>query len=317
MWSCSPFIGEYPLFAYKGVKQMGEFDYSRSGNPTRKALEDCLAALEGGTRGFYTAREWRRGVGLALFSAGDHIIVHNDLYGGTYRLLVNVTAKQGIEVEFVNLRNLDALGAAIRPNTKLIWTETPTNPLMNILDLAAIARIAKSKGVLTLCDNTFLTPYLQNPLFGWVSTYVLHSIVEVYINGHSDISEGQSSLMTWSWQRRYTSIRTRWALAKTQFDCFLVLRGVRDFLAVRMEAHGSSLTLARWLEAHPKVERVNHPGLESHPQHELAARQARGFGGTFSFLVNGGEEACDKLLGRVKLTLAESLGGVESLIEHP
>ncbi len=310
-------IYQVSTFAYKGVKQMGKFDYSRSGNPTRGALEECLAALEGGIRGFAYGTGMAAEVSaLALLSAGDHIIVHNDLYGGTYRLLVNVTAKSGVEVEFVNLRDLDALRDAIRPNTKLIWTETPTNPLMNILDLPAIAEIAKSKGVLTLCDNTFLSPYFQNPLALGIDI-VLHSTTK-YINGHSDVVGGAIVVKDAELAEKVYFYQNAMGACQAPFDCFLVLRGLKT-LAVRMEAHNrNALALAHWLEAHPKIQRVNHPGLESHPQHELAARQARGFGGTFSFLVEGGEEACDRLLGAVKLfTLAESLGGVESLIEHP
>ncbi len=304
-------------FAYEGVKQMGKFDYSRTGNPTRKALEDCLAAIEGGTRGFVYGTGMAAEVSaLALLSAGDHIIVHNDLYGGTYRLLTGVIAKQGIEVEFVNLRDLDAVRASIRPNTKMIWAETPTNPLMNIVDLAAIAEIAKSRGVLTLCDNTFLSPYFQNPLSLGIDI-VLHSTTK-YINGHSDVVGGALVVKDDELGERVFFYQNAMGTCQAPFDCFLVLRGLKT-LAVRMEAHNrNALHLAHWLEAHPKVEAVNHPGLESHPQHELASRQARGFGGTFSFRIRGGEDACDRFLGGVRLfTLAESLGGVESLIEHP
>ncbi|MHB9036439.1 MAG: cystathionine gamma-synthase [Armatimonadota bacterium] len=310
-------IYQVSTFAYEGVKKMGEFDYSRSGNPTRKALEECLAALEGGSHGFVYGTGMAAEVSaLALLSAGDHLIVHNDLYGGTYRLLVSVIAKQGVEVEFVNLRELDALRSAIKPNTRLIWTESPTNPLMNILDLTAIAQIAKAKGVLTLCDNTFLSPYFQNPLALGIDI-VLHSTTK-YINGHSDVVGGALIVNDAELAEKVAFYQNAMGTCQAPFDCFLVLRGLKT-LAVRMEAHNrNALQLARWLEAHPKIERVNHPGLESHPQHELASRQARGFGGTFSFLVKGGEEAVDRLLANVKLfTLAESLGGVESLIEHP
>jgi cystathionine beta-lyase/cystathionine gamma-synthase len=310
-------IYQVSTFAYEGVKQMGKFDYSRTGNPTRKALEDCIAVLEGGSHGFVYGTGMAAEVSaLALLSTGDHIIVHNDLYGGTYRLLVSVTAKQGVDVEFVNLRDLDALNEAIRPNTKLIWAETPTNPLMNILDLVAIAEIAKSKGVLTLCDNTFLSPYFQNPLALGIDI-VLHSTTK-YINGHSDVVGGAIVVNNAELAQKVFFYQNAMGTCQAPFDCFLVLRGLKT-LAVRMEAHNrNALALAHWLEAHPKVERVNHPGLGSHPQYELAIRQARGSGGTFSFLLKGGEEACDKLLGSVKLfTLAESLGGVESLIEHP
>ncbi|MFQ3549384.1 MAG: PLP-dependent aspartate aminotransferase family protein [Armatimonadota bacterium] len=310
-------IYQVSTFAYEGVKKMGKFDYSRSGNPTRKALEDCIAQLEGGSHGFVYGTGMAAEVSaLALLAAGDHIIVHNDLYGGTYRLLVSVIAKNGVEIDFVNLRDLDALKSAIKSNTKLIWTESPTNPLMNILDLAAIAEIAKSKGVLTLCDNTFLSPYFQNPLSLGIDI-VLHSTTK-YINGHSDVVGGAIVVNNPELAEKVYFYQNAMGSCQAPFDCFLVLRGLKT-LALRMEAHNkNALGIARWLEEHPKIEKVLHPGLESHPQHELASRQARGYGGTFSFLLKGGEEACDKFLANVKLfILAESLGGVESLIEHP
>lgn len=312
-----PPIYQVSTFAYKGVKQMGPFDYSRTGNPTRKALEDCLAALEGGTRGFaFGTGMAAETTALALLDAGDHIIVHDDLYGGTYRLLTGIVARHGVEVEFVNLRDLDALRATIKTNTKLIWTESPTNPLMNLLDLAAIAEIAKARGVLTLCDNTFLSPYYQNPLALGIDI-VLHSTTK-YINGHSDVVGGAIIVGDDALGQRVFYHQNAMGTCQAPQDCFLVLRGLKT-LALRMEAHNSNaLAIARWLEAHPKIERVLHPGLESHPQHELALRQARGFGGTFSFRVKGGEDEAFRLLSNVKLfILAESLGGVESLIEHP
>ncbi len=310
-------IYQVSTFAYKGVKQMGPFDYSRSGNPTRKALEDCIASLEGGTYGFaFGTGMAAETTALTLLSAGDHLIVHDDLYGGTYRLCSSVVARQGVDVQFVNLRDLDALRSAIKPNTRLIWTETPTNPLMNILDLAAIAEIAKAKGVLTLCDNTFLSPYFQNPLALGIDM-VLHSTTK-YINGHSDVVGGAIVVDEPELAKRLAFLQNALGTCQAPFDCFLVLRGLKT-LAVRMEAHNrNALTIAQWLERHPKIESVLHPGLESHPQRELASRQARGFGGTFSFKVKGGEDEAFRLLANVKLfILAESLGGVESLIEHP
>lgn len=310
-------IYQVSTFAYKGVKQMGAFDYSRSGNPTRKALEDCIASLEGGTNGFaFGTGMAAETTALALLSAGDHLIVHDDLYGGTYRLCSSVIARQGVEVQFVNLRDLDALRAAIKPNTRLIWTETPTNPLMNILDLASISEIAKAKCVLTLCDNTFLSPYFQNPLILGIDI-VLHSTTK-YINGHSDVVGGAIVVNEPELAKRLAFLQNALGTCQAPFDCFLVLRGLKT-LAVRMEAHNkNALAIAQWLEKHPKIESVLHPGLKSHPQHELALRQTRGFGGTFSFKVKGGEDEAFRLLANVKLfILAESLGGVESLIEHP
>ncbi len=310
-------IYQTSTFAFKDVNQPGEFDYSRSGNPTRKALEDCLAALEGGTDGFVFATGMAaEATILELYGPGDHLIVHDDLYGGTYRLLMNVTKRHGVDVEFVNLREPDLLTKAIRPDTKAIWTETPTNPLMNIFDLLAIARIAREHNIVTICDNTFLSPYFQRPLDLGIDV-VVHSTTK-YINGHSDVVGGALIVKDPDLAQKIRFLQNAMGVCAGPQDCFLVLRGVKT-LPVRMEAHNrNALALAHWLEAHPKVGRVLHPGLESHPQHRLAQQQMTGYGGTFSFLVRGGEEEAFRLLGAVKLfTLAESLGGVESLIEHP
>ena len=310
-------IYQTSTFAFKGVNQPGKFDYSRSGNPTRKALEDCLAALEGGTAGFAFATGMAaEATLLAALCQGDHVLVHDDLYGGTYRLLTKVTANCGVGVDFVNMRNLPALAKAIRPNTKLLWTETPTNPLMNLLDLAAIAKLAKEKGVATVCDNTFLSPYFQRPLDLGIDI-VVHSTTK-YINGHSDVVGGALITKNPKWAEKLGFLQNAMGTCAGPQDCFLVLRGLKT-LAIRMEAHNrNSLELARWLSNHPKVKAVLHPGLESHPQHELAKRQMTGFGGTFSFRLRGGKDEAFRFLGGVKLlTLAESLGGVESLIEHP
>jgi cystathionine gamma-lyase len=310
-------IYQTSTFAFKNVNEPGEFDYTRSGNPTRKALEDCLAALEGGDQGFVFATGMAaEATVLELFGAGDHLIVHDDLYGGTYRLLVNVTRKHGVEVDFVNMRDLALLQSAIRPNTRAIWTETPTNPLMNLLDLRAIADIARERGIVTVCDNTFLSPYFQRPLELGIDI-VVHSTTK-YINGHSDVVGGAVIVKDTLLADRIKFLQNAMGTCQGPLECFLVLRGVKT-LPVRMETHNkNALVLAQWLEAHPKIERVLHPGLESHPQYALALRQMTGYGGTFSFCVTGGEEQTFRLLGSLKLfTLAESLGGVESLIEHP
>lgn len=310
-------IYQTSTFAFQGVNQPGVFDYSRSGNPTRKALEDCLAALEGGTRGFaFATGQAAEATVLAHFTPGDHVIAHDDIYGGSYRLLVHLLREKGVGVDFVNLRDLDALTAALRVNTRAIWTETPTNPLMNLLDLAAIAAIAKVHGIITICDNTFLSPYFQRPLDLGIDI-VLHSTTK-YINGHSDVVGGAVIVKDAALAERIGFYQNAMGTCAGPQDCFLVLRGVKT-LAVRMDAHHrNALALAHWLEAHPKVARVHHPGLESHPQHALARRQMTGYGGTFSFRVHGGQEEAFRLLSQVRLfTLAESLGGVESLIEHP
>lgn len=310
-------IYQTSTFAFKGVNQPGKFDYSRSGNPTRAALESCLAALEGGTHGFAFATGMAaEATALAMFSAGDHLIIHDDLYGGTYRLLTKIVACHGITMDFVNLRDLEALRRAIRPNTRLIWTETPTNPLMNLQDLRAIAQIARQRNVLTICDNTFLSPYFQRPLDLGIDIS-LHSTTK-YINGHSDVVGGALITKNAQLAERIGFHQNAMGTCSAPQDCFLVLRGIKT-LAVRMEAHNrNALALARWLEGHPKVKAVLHPGLESHPQHKLAREQMTGFGGTFSFRVRGGRDEAFRLLGGCRLfTLAESLGGVESLIEHP
>lgn len=310
-------IYQVSTFAFREVGKPGPFDYSRSGNPTRKALEDCLAALEGGLRGFaFGTGMAAETTVLALLAAGDHVIVHNDLYGGTYRLFTGFAARNGVSVEFVNLRDLNALRAALRPETRMIWTETPTNPLMNLLDLEAIAKVAREHGAVTVCDNTFLSPYFQNPIERGIDL-VVHSTTK-YINGHSDVVGGAVVTGREDLAERMGFFQNALGTCQSPQDCFLVLRGIKT-LPLRMEAHNrNALKIARWLESNPKIERVLHPGLESHPQHALAQRQMRGYGGTFSFRVKGGQDAALRVLGGVRLfILAESLGGVESLIEHP
>ncbi|NLH98388.1 MAG: PLP-dependent transferase [Chthonomonadales bacterium] len=311
-----PPIYQTSTFAFEAVGKPGAFDYTRSGNPTRKALEDCLAALEGGSRAFSFASGMAAvATALALLDAGDHVLVHDDLYGGTYRYLTNVTVRQGVEVGFVNMRDLDALQAAIRPATRMIWTETPTNPLMNLQDLAAIAAIARDRRIITVTDNTFASPYNQRPLDLGIDIS-LHSMTK-YINGHSDVIAGALIVRDEGLAERLGFLQNALGTPLSPFDCFLVLRGIKT-LPIRMEAHNANaLAIARWLQEQPAVAEVLHPGLDSHPQRDLAARQMRGIGGTFSFRMQTGDAAV-RLLERVKLfTLAESLGGVESLIEHP
>ena len=310
-------IYQTSTFAFRGVNQPGPFDYSRSGNPTRKALEDCLASLEGGLRGFAFATGMAaEATVLMMFEAGDHIVVHDDLYGGTYRLLTSVVASKGIAIDFVNLRDIHALRSAIRPNTRALWLETPTNPLMNLLDLKAIADVAREQSVLTICDNTFLSPFFQRPLEHGIDI-VVHSTTK-YINGHSDVVGGAAIVNNPALGDKIGFLQNAMGTCAGPQDCFLVLRGIKT-LALRMEAHNqNALGLARWLQAHPRVAEVLHPGLETHPQHDLALRQTTGFGGTFSFRLKGGKGDVFRALGRLSLfTLAESLGGVESLIEHP
>lgn len=312
-----PPIYQVSTFEFRGVGEPGPFDYSRCANPTRKALEDTLAVLDAGTRGFAFATGMAAEVtALALLSAGDHIIVQDDLYGGTWRLLTTVTARQGVTVEFVDLQDEGRLRAALRPNTKAIWFESVTNPLMNVVDIAMLVRLARECGALTICDNTFLSPYFLRPLDHGVDL-VVHSTTK-YINGHSDVVGGAIVARDAGLCEQVASLQNTMGSCAGPFDCFLVLRGVKT-LPLRMRHHdASSLCIARWLEQHPSVKAVLHPGLESHPAHALAKKQFGGLGGTFSIRLRDGEAAVARLLGNVKLfTLAESLGGVESLIENP
>jgi cystathionine beta-lyase/cystathionine gamma-synthase len=304
-------------FAFRGVGQHGPFDYSRSGNPTRKALESCLAALEGGTAGFAFATGMAAETTLLMmFESGDTIVVHDDLYGGTYRLFESVLATKQIRAHFVDLRDLSKFSAALAAVPKAVWIESPTNPLMNLVDIRAVAELAHQHGALVICDNTFLSPYFQRPL-DLGADIVVHSTTK-YINGHSDVVGGGLVVKDPRLAERIYFLQNAMGTCAGPQDCFLVLRGIKT-LAVRMEEHNrNALEIARWLAKHPKVSAVLHPGLESHPQHELALRQARGFGGTFSFRVEGGEEGAKQVLAGCRVfTLGESLGGVESLIEHP
>ena len=310
-------IYQTSTFAFRAVGQPGAFDYSRSGNPTRKALEECLAALEGGAAGFAF------GTGMAaettlvmLFQSGDTILVHNDLYGGTYRLFETAFRSKGIRARYIDLRDRDVLEAALAEGAAAVWIESPTNPLMNLVDLKQTADAAHRHGALAICDNTFLSPYFQRPLeFG--IDIVVHSTTK-YINGHSDVVGGAAMVNRADLAERIGFLQNALGTCAGPQDCFLVLRGIKT-LALRMEEHNrNALAVAQWLSRHPKIESVLHPGLESHPQHRLALQQMRGYGGTFSFRVGGGQEAVFRMLAGVRIfTLAESLGGVESLIEHP
>ena len=310
-------IYQTSTFAFHGPGQHGPFDYSRSGNPTRKALESCLAALEGGTAGFAFATGMAAETTLLMmFEAGDTIVVHDDLYGGTYRLFESVLANKQIRAHYVDLRSLAKFSEALAAAPKAVWVESPTNPLMNLVDIQAVSDLAHQHGALVICDNTFLSPYFQQPLeLG--ADIVVHSTTK-YINGHSDVVGGGLVVKDSGLAERIYFLQNAMGTCAGPQDCFLVLRGIKT-LAVRMEEHNrNALEIARWLEKHPQVSAVLHPGLESHPQHLLALRQARGFGGTFSFRARGGEDAAKRTLSRLRVfTLAESLGGVESLVEHP
>jgi len=312
-----PPIYQTSTFAFQGVNRPGPFDYSRSGNPTRQALETCLAALEGGTAGFAFATGMAAETTvMMLFRGGARVVVHSDLYGGTYRLLEKVFREIGVEAVYVDLRDLGAVEAALAPGAAAVWIESPTNPLMNLVDLEAVSALAHRYGALAICDNTFLSPYFQRPLALGVDI-VVHSTTK-YINGHSDVVGGAVVVNRADLAEKIGFLQNAMGTCAGPQDCFLVLRGIKT-LPVRMEAHHrNGLAIARWLSAHRKIQAVLHPGLESHPQFELAKRQTSGSSGTFSFRVAGGQDAVFRLLESVQLfTLAESLGGVESLIEHP
>ncbi len=293
------------------------YEYSRTGNPTRTALQDCVAALEGGTHGLAFASGCAAASTLLhSFEAGTHIICGDDVYGGTYRLFQNVWGRHGLSVDFVDLDDPDAVLRAKRPETRMVWLETPTNPMLKLVDIRAIAERCKSAALKLAVDNTFLSPIFQRPLeLG--ADLVVHSTTK-YINGHSDVVGGVLVTNDAAWAEQLAYLQNAVGAVPGAMDCFLTLRGIKT-LHVRMERHAQSATrIARWLETHPAVERVVYPGLESHPQHALAKRQMSGFGGMITFFVRGGLEGARRMLTRTKLfQLAESLGGVESLVEHP
>ncbi|MBK9710359.1 MAG: cystathionine gamma-synthase [Kouleothrix sp.] len=310
-------IYQTSTFAQNDVGVHKGYEYARSGNPTRTALETALAALDGGRYGLAFASGLAAETTVALMlSAGDHVICGDDVYGGTFRLFDKVFRRHGLSFDFVDTSDAGRVEAAIRPETRLIWLETPTNPLLKLADIAAIARIARPRGVLTLVDNTFASPYFQRPLeLG--ADISLYSTTK-YMGGHSDVVGGALVLRDDDLHERLKFLQNAAGGVPGPFDSWLVLRGLKT-LAVRMRAHeANALAVARALEAHPAVDRVIYPGLESHPQHELARRQMCGFGGMISLVLKGGEPAARDLVRRTRLfTLAESLGGVESLIELP
>ena len=296
------------------------YDYSRSINPTRKALEACIADLEGSSHGFAFASGMSASATvLELLSSGDHVIAMDDLYGGTYRLFENVRKRSaGLDFTFCDLSDLENLSASINSKTKMIWVETPTNPLLKIADLQAISDFAKKNNLISVCDNTFCSPFVQNPLeLGF--DIVVHSATK-YLNGHSDLIGGV--VVCSNDQEKLASeilyLQNAVGSIMSPFDSFLLLRSLKT-LPVRMERHCSNAEqIASFLESHNSIEKVIYPGLESHPQHDIAKKQMNGFGGMISVVLKGGLESARIFLERTELfSLAESLGGVESLIEHP
>lgn len=295
------------------------FEYSRSHNPTRFAYERCVAGLEGGSRGFaFASGLAATSTILELLDSGSHVIAMDDVYGGTYRLFERVRRRSaGLDFSWVDLSNVAAFEAAIRPETKMVWIETPTNPLLKLVDIAQIAAIARKRGLIVVVDNTFSSPILQRPLeLG--AHIVMHSATK-YLNGHSDIVGGMAVVGDDAeLAEKMTFLQNAIGGVQGPFDSFLALRGLKT-LHLRMKAHcENALALAEWLEGHPAVEKVLYPGLKSHPQHELAKQQMDGFGGMVSIYVKGGEAAARRMMERCELfAIAESLGGVESLINHP
>ena len=312
IYATSTYVQQSP-----GVHQ--GYEYSRSHNPTRFAWERCIADLEGGTRGFaFASGLAATATVLDLLDSGSHVVCMDDVYGGTYRLFERVRRRSaGLEFTFVDLDDEAALEAAIRPNTRLIWCETPTNPMLKLVDLARLGEFARKRGIWLVVDNTFSSPAVQRPLEHG-ATMVMHSATK-YLNGHSDmvggvIVVGDDDEVA----EKMAFLQNAVGGIQGPFDSFLALRGVKT-LSLRMGAHcANALELAGWLEVHPKVERVIYPGLASHPQHVLARRQMHGFGGIVSVYLRGGLAETRAMMERCRLfALAESLGGVESLINHP
>jgi cystathionine gamma-lyase len=293
------------------------YEYSRTRNPTREALENCLATLEGARFGAAFGSGCAASDALMhLFDAGDHVICSDDVYGGTFRLFDKVFKRQGLEFSFVDLSRAETLEPAIKPNTRAVWVETPTNPMLKLVDLARVGEIGRRRKLITICDNTFMTPYFQRPLELGIDVAV-HSTTK-YLNGHSDCIGGFACTSNQDLADRIRFLQNAVGGVPSPMDSFLVLRGVKT-LHLRMQRHAENAAkVAQFLAQHPKVLKVTYPGLRSHPQHELARRQMSGFGGMITFEIRGGLEAARRFLKAVKIfACAESLGGVESLVEHP
>ena len=309
----------YPTstFYFEALGKNKGYDYTRSGNPTRTALEENIAALEGGVGCSVTATGMAAITAvLFLCQAGDHIVTGDDIYGGTYRVFAYVFSKMGLSFSFVNMRDLNEVKKAIGPKTKMIWIETPSNPLLNIVDLDGVIRLAKQKKLLTVVDNTFLSPYFQKP-FKFGADIVVHSTTK-YINGHSDVVGGAIVYADKALEEKARYLVNALGVSESPFDAWLVLRGVKT-LAYRMEAHqANALAIAKFLEGHKSVKKVYYPGLASHPQQSLIKKQMTGFGGMLAFELDTKKVPLDQFFSRLKyFSLAESLGGVESLIENP
>jgi cystathionine gamma-synthase len=309
-------IYQTSTYAQPKVGEPKRFDYARGGNPTREALQEAIASLEGGRHGMAFASGLAAETTLLLtLSPGDHVLLGDDVYGGTYRLIARVLSGWGVAFDVVDLSDLDAARSSVRDTTRLVWVETPTNPLLKIVDIASVAEIARTAGARTVVDNTFATPYLQRPL-EMGADVVVHSVTK-YLGGHSDLISGIVVTDDDGLADRLRFLQNAVGAVPGPMDCYLALRGVKT-LAIRMRAHcEGARRVAGFLAEHPRVTRVHYPGLEDHPGHALAARQMLDFGGMVSFEMASGDEAI-AVAERTRLFfLAESLGGVESLIEVP
>ena len=310
-------IYQTSTFVFEDVGRTRGWDYSRTANPTRKILEDTIAQLEGGKAGFAFATGMAAETTVMhLLRTGDHVISGDDVYGGTYRLFQDVMSAFGLEFTFLRLNDRERIQEAIKPNTRMLWLETPSNPLLNIVDIEMVVDIAKRHKLLTVIDNTFATPYFLRPIEYGIDL-VVHSTTK-YLNGHCDVVGGAVVTTTDELTQRVQFLLNAMGTCASPFDCWLVLRGI-ETLPVRMKKHEeNAIAVANFLKGHPAVKRVFYPGLESHPGHEIAKRQMRGFGGVVSFELRGGVEGVKPFLKKLKaFSLAESLGGVASLAEHP
>jgi len=310
-------IYQTSTFAFADVSKTKGYDYSRTANPTRKVLEDTIAQLEGGKAGFAFATGMAAETTVMhLLKAGDHIMSGDDVYGGTYRLFQNVMRDFGLEFTFLRMDSRKKIEDAVKPNTRMLWLETPSNPLLNIVDIEMAVDVAQKHKLLTVIDNTFATPYFLRPIEYGVDL-VVHSTTK-YLNGHCDVVGGAVVTTTDELTERVQFLLNAMGTCASPFDCWLVLRGI-ETLPVRMKQHEeNAIAVANYLKAYPAVKRVFYPGLDSHPGHKIARKQMKGFGGVVSFELKGGIEAVNRFLRRIKVfALAESLGGVASLAEHP
>ncbi len=310
-------IYQTSTFAFEDIGRTRGYDYSRTANPTRKVLEETIAQLEGGKAGFAFATGMAAETTVIhLLKAGDHVVSGDDIYGGTYRLFQNVMQDKGLEFTYVRMDKSENIEKAIKPNTKMFWIETPSNPLLNLVDIEMVADIARKRNILTVIDNTFATPYLLKPIDYGIDI-VVHSTTK-YLNGHCDVVGGAVVTATAELGEKVQFLLNAMGTPAGPFDCWLVLRGI-ETLSVRMKQHEENArVVAEYLNKHPGVKRVYYPGLPTHPGHDIARRQMKGFGGMVSFEVRGGLEEANRCLRKLKIfALAESLGGAASLAEHP